>query len=90
MTNPDEAVRRYQQQTRALLVRRALGMLTEDDEGEIAELLDDIWRGLSADQRQQIEDWFKTELQPAPNTEIHQEAPEVEAEDITIAPRSAA
>ena len=60
MKSPADEVRRYQQQTRELLSRRVLGTLTEDAEGEILELLDDIWRKLSEDQRQQIEDWFKT------------------------------
>lgn len=90
MTNLDDPVRRYKQQTRELVVKRALGLLSVDDEGEIAELLDDIWRDLLTEQRQQIEDWLKTELEPVPNTEVHQEASDVEADDITLAPRSAA
>jgi len=32
----------YQRKTRELLVQRAIGRLTIDDEGEIAEELDDI------------------------------------------------
>jgi hypothetical protein len=81
-------VLRYQQQTRELLVRRALGLLSVDDEGEIAELLDDIWRELSTDQRHQLERWLEGELQPAPDAEVEHDATEVEAEDITFAPRS--
>jgi hypothetical protein len=56
--HPEDAVRRYQKETRALLARRALGPLSMDDEGEAAEALDDIWRELSPEQQQEIETWF--------------------------------
>ena len=90
MSSSNNAVREYQKQTRELLVKRALGLLTIDDEAEIAEQLDDIWRGFSGEQQQAVEKWLKDELQPAPNTDVHQDAQDVESDDIMVTPRSAA
>jgi len=49
----------YQNTIKQMIVMRDLGLLSEDNEGEIIEKLDDIWRDLSMDQKQQIENWFK-------------------------------
>lgn len=85
-----DAVRRYQNQYRVLVVKRALGLLSTGDEAEVTEILGGIWHRLSADQQREIEAWLEAERRPAPNSEIHADAIEVEADDITVAPRSAA
>lgn len=92
MTHNADGVREYQSMTRKLLVKRALGLLTLDDQAEIAEDLDAIWRQLSEDQQRELEEWLKLELQPPPKPEIHQAVIDVgfEANDVTVAPRSAA
>jgi hypothetical protein len=92
MMDKSDVVRAYQSLTRELLVKRALRLLSVDDQAEIAERLDALWRRLEADQQQAIEDWLKVELQPLPDSKLHEAASEVgvEAVDITVAPRSAA
>ncbi len=89
--NDKSLLHSYQRRTRELLVERALGRLTIDDEGEIAEDLDDIWRMLSAEDRQAVEGWLKTEL--APLLEPPEHSPvgyAIESADLRAAPRSAA
>lgn len=83
-------VLRYRSMMQEVLVKRALGYLTLDDEAELAELLDDIWRTLSAEQQQEIEDWLEQALAPPADEAWHELPIEVESQDIFRAPRSAA
>jgi hypothetical protein len=60
MDIPEDPVRHYLRLAQDLLARRVLDRLSVDDEGELAERLDDVWRELSAEQQQEVEDWLAT------------------------------
>ena len=89
-SNENNGVFRDRSMMQEVLVKRALGYLTLDDEAEFAELLDDIWRTLSAEQQQEIEDWLEKVLAPPPDEARHELPAEVESQDIFRTPRSAA
>jgi len=51
----------YKSLARELLVKRSLGLLSTDDQAEIAEDLDALWRRLEDHEQQAIEEWLKSD-----------------------------
>ena len=66
MANTEESsicmVSAYKELSRKLIAERARGLLSIDDQAEICERLDDLWRNLEYEQQQEIEDWLNSKL----------------------------
>lgn len=51
-------VKKYKEIVKTIYYKRWFGNLSQDEEGEVAEILDDIWRKISKEEQQEIESFI--------------------------------
>lgn len=54
-------VKKYKEIVKTIYYKRWFGNLTQDEEGEVAEILDDIWRRISKKEQEDIEKFIRKE-----------------------------